>query len=408
MNILLINHYAGSPKHGMEYRPYYLAKEWVKLGHKVTIVGASYSHLRSYNPDIKSVLKEEIDGIKYVWLKTPCYQGNGIKRALNIFSFSLKLYVNYKFLGEQINPDVVIASSPHPFIIYGAKRVSEFTHAKLIFEVRDLWPLTLKELGNMSSKHPFIAVMQWTENFAYKVSDKVVSLLPKAKEYMIAHGLKPNKFIHIPNGINTLEWNNSRKQLPDLHLNLLKNFRKTGYFTVGYTGYHGLANALNYLIEAAGLLKDKPVNFVFVGQGTEKGILQEEAMNKGLSNVFFLPPVKKIAIPNLLSCMDVLYIGCQRNPLYKFGISPNKLMDYMMSGKPVIHAVEAGNDLVKESGCGISIDPENPNAIAKAVEKLMNLDIEELRSMGEKGKEFIMRNHDYAILAKQFLDGISQ
>lgn len=110
MNIMIINHYAGSDYYGMEFRPYYMAKEWIKLGHSVTIISASYSHLRKNNPDINNDLQEEIiDGIRYVWIKTPKYNGNGVGRIINIATFMFKLRIYYKKIAQRYNPNAVVA-----------------------------------------------------------------------------------------------------------------------------------------------------------------------------------------------------------------------------------------------------------------------------------------------------------
>jgi glycosyltransferase involved in cell wall biosynthesis len=404
MNILFINHYAGSIKYGMEYRPYYLAREWIKMGHNVTIVASSFSHLRHTEVSISGrITTEVIDGICYVWLKTPSYSGNGIGRVINMFSFTKSLY----FLDERtigFKPDVVIASSPHPFVIYPARRIQKKYKSKLVFEVRDLWPLTLKELGGISKWHPFVLLMQHAEDYAYRKADKVVSLLPKAIDYMVGRGMSPEKFVYVPNGIAIEEWQDNSNSIPSDHLDILKKLRKEGNLIVGYVGSHGVANSLNYLIEAAYILKTEPISFVLVGQGPEKKKLEEGVKRKGLNNVIFLPPVPKPSIPSLLSLMDVLYIGLQRKLLFSFGVSPNKLMDYMMSGKPIIHAIEAGNDLVEESGCGISVPPENSFEIASAVRRLKNMSLLERGEMGLKGKKYLLSNFDFKSLANKFLD----
>jgi glycosyltransferase involved in cell wall biosynthesis len=407
VNILIINHYAGSSIHGMEYRPYYLAKEWVKLGHKVTIVAASFSHLHSKPPEVKgTITEEEIEGIKYVWLKTPAYEGNGAKRVLNMLTFAWGLYKYQKQLAKDHQPNVVIASSPHPFIIFGAHNIAKLAGAKLLFEVRDLWPLTLIELGGISPKHPFIRLMQWAEDYAYINSDRVVSLLPKAYNYMVEHGMMSDKFHYLPNGVNVEEWTSVVKPLPEEHTEVLKSLKEKGHFLIGYAGQHGLANDLYNLIDGAARLQDKAVTFVLVGQGPEKAGLIKKVNEMGLNNVKFLSSIPKTSIPTFVSAMDALYIGLMKEPLFRFGVSPNKLMDYMMAGKPVIHAIEAGNDLVAESGCGISIPSEDPDAIAKAVGELMVMESGELAAMGYKGKEFILANHDYRILAQRFLEGL--
>ena len=132
MNILLINHYAGAPKYGMEYRPFYMAREWVRMGHNVTIVAADFSHLRSKQPNTGY---ECIDEINYVWLNTPKYKGNGVGRVLNMLSFIKGLFNNYKKIIGRTSPDLVIASSTYPLDIYPAKYIASKYKAKLVYEV---------------------------------------------------------------------------------------------------------------------------------------------------------------------------------------------------------------------------------------------------------------------------------
>ena len=404
MNILLINHYAGSPRHGMEYRPYYLAREWVREGHRVTIIAASFSHLRANNPVLNGVVTEEsIDGIRYIWLKTPAYQGNGIGRIFNMLQFVIRLRTYIKTLMAHERIDAVIASSTYPLDIYPARLIQKEQKARLIFEVHDLWPLSPMELGNIPAWHPYIMVMQKAENDAYRYCDHVVSILPCAETHMRNHGLKPNKFTAIPNGISVDEWQKYHGELPNEHKNLLLQLKNNRKIVIGYAGAFGIANSLNTVIDAAKLCDNKNVVFVLVGQGPEKGQLQTKVNKHCLSNVFFLPPVNKTLIPSLLNSFDGCIITWQRNRLYRFGISPNKLMDYMMAGKPIIHAVEAGNDPVQDAGCGISVPPEDPQAIADAIRTLASMSVAEREAMGQRGKEYIMKHHDYKILAKQFL-----
>jgi glycosyltransferase involved in cell wall biosynthesis len=406
MNILIINHYAGSPKHGMESRHYNLAQEYLRLGHRVLIVGASFSHLRNKNPEVKGLItKERIDSVDYLWLKTPSYQGNGVWRVLNMLTFGLLLSILVSKMVKYFTPDIIIASSPHPFIIYGAKSIARATKAKLMFEVRDLWPLTLTELGGISPEHPFIKMMQKAEEDAYRDSDCVISLLPKANSYMKEHGMKEDKFVYIPNGIRIEEWNNkSKTDNQTTHIRILSEMKRIGQFIVGYAGQHGLANELYTLVNAALLLKDQPIAFVLVGQGPEKEKLREIVQQKGLQNVSFLPSVPKSEIPNILNLMDVLYIGLKKESLFRFGVSPNKLMDYMMAGKPIIHAIDAGNDMVSDCNCGISVPPEDPLAIKNAIIKLFDMTTEEKTAMGARGKEYVMSQHDYKVLAKRSLE----
>jgi len=388
----------------MEYRPYYLAREWVRLGHSVTIVAASRAHLRTVQPNTnKGVQEEMIDGIRYLWLATPDYSGNGVMRVRNMLTFVRRLLTMGGELAQLFRPDLVIASSTYPLDIYPARRVADKAGARLVFEVHDLWPLSPMELGNLSRWHPFIMTMQCAENYAYRKADKVVSMLPKAKEHMCEHGMAPEKFVHIPNGIYKEEWSRERKPLPEEHEALLSRLRLENRFLVGYAGGHAISNALDQLLDAALLLQDSSVAFVLIGQGVEKGILEKKTKSLGLNNLYFLPAVDKFVVPTVLEAMDLLYLGWSRNPLYRFGICPNKLMDYMMAAKPVIHAVDAGNDLVAESGCGISVEPENAAAISDAIIRFKLMSEAERKRIGEAGKDYVLAHHDYGVLAKEFI-----
>jgi glycosyltransferase involved in cell wall biosynthesis len=351
--------------------------------------------------------REDIDGIEYFWIKTPPYRGNGARRVLNMLAFVTGLYRHARELTADARPDAVIASSTYPLDVFPARRIARKSGARLIFELHDLWPLSPMELGGMSRWHPFIAMMQVGENFACRNADALVSMLPKAEEHLRAHGLGPGKFHYVPNGIDVSEWTATPDPLPDEMRARIDQLKRNGRFLVGYAGAHGLANALDYLIEAAKLTQDAPVTYVFVGQGPEKAGLQARAVELGLSNVEFLPPVTKSQIPALIGEMHAMFIGWRRKAIYRFGISPNKLMDYMMAGKPVIHSIEAGNDLVAESGCGVSVPPESPSAIGDAVRRVAAMSEEQRQSMGARGRDFVLAHHDYRVLAGRFLDAMA-
>lgn len=401
MNILLINHYAGSPELGMEFRPYYLAKEWIRQGHQVLIVGGNFSHLRSVQPQAERSVTE---GVQYCWIKLNKYEGNGLGRVLSMFLFVTKLFWNFKKYLNGFKPNVVIASSTYPLDIYAARRISKYYSARLIYEVHDLWPLSPMEIGGYSKYHPFIMVMQKAENFAYKFSDRVVSLLPHALQHMKEHGLKPEKFIYVPNGFEEEEWKNNGKNLFCRHQELLRELKEGGKKIIGYMGGHAKSNALDFLLDAMKLVNDEAIICVLVGNGQEKIRLMNRVDKEKISNVIFLDSVMKNEIPALLSEVDVLYIGWENNPLYKYGISPNKLIDYMLSGKPILHSVNAVNDWVAESGCGISVEAEDPTKIKEGIEYLFSLDNETRYILGSKGKKYAMQYFKYSVLAKKFIE----
>lgn len=388
----------------MEFRPYYLAREWTTQGHKVIIVGASFSHLRKIQPTVKGVFTVEvIDNLNYIWLKTNSYSGNGLKRIASMFVFLFRLFFNVQKALKTFEPDLIIASSTYPLDNFPARRLARQFKALYCYEVHDLWPLSPMELGGFSKYHPFIMVMQWAENFAYKHANFVVSMLPKTLDHMMAHGLKPELFKYIPNGICISAWKN--EQIPHIHIAALKRIRAGKNTIVGYVGGHGISNALEYLVHSAAWAQDiaPHLQFVLVGDGPEKEKLKNLSVNLQLRNIFFLEPVLKDEVPNLLAAMDILYIGWHANPLYRFGISPNKLMDYMMAGKPIVHSTDAGNDIVREANCGISVAPENPTAIVDALVKIHSMTNHERSILGENGAAFVRMYHSYERLAEEFI-----
>ena len=403
MNILLINHYAGSTRHGMEFRPFYLAREWVRAGHCVQIVAASFSHIRAIQPELNEfVLNEQIEGIDYRWYATPSYHGNGAGRVKNMLAFMRALWRDGPRLARVFKPDVVIASSTYPMDIWPARRIAKLVNAKLVYEVHDLWPLSPMELGRMSKWHPFIMWVQMAEDYAYRHADKVVSILPKAKEYMCSRGMAPQKFVYVPNGVDEEEWAQSA-DLPQEVKESLDALRAKGLPLVGYAGTHGLSNALDVLLDAASRLKGK-AEVVMVGMGPDREALLARVASEGLTNVTMLPAISKQSIPRFLDDVDIAYIGWHPNPLYRFGISPNKLMDYMMAGKPVVHSVSAGNDPVTEAGCGITVPPGDVVAVVDAVLELAAMSQSARNCMGQAGKTAILQNQTYKVLAKRFLN----
>lgn len=400
MNILLINHYAGSPEYGMEFRPYYMAKEWIRRGHQVLIVGGSYSHLRKQQPQQKA---ESIEGVAYRWIKLNQYKGNGIGRIASMGLFITKLGASFKkYLGGFV-PDIVIASSTYPLDIYPAKRIAKHYGAKLIYEVHDLWPLSPIELGGYSPSHPFIRVMQKGEDDCYRNVDAVVCMLPKAEEHMRAHGLAEGKFHYVPNGIVLEDWQNTPPHLPSQHEQLLQSLKQERKFIVGFAGAHGIANSLYAAIDAVAPLESQDVVFVLTGTGPEKEKLIAYAKERQVKNVYFLPPISKQTIPTLLNQMDVLYIGLQRESLFRFGISPNKLFDYMMAGKPVVQAIDAGNNIVAEAQCGLYAESDNREEIGQAIIQLKGMTPSERERLGRNGKAYVLAHHTYGVLAERFL-----
>lgn len=404
MNILYIDHYAGSLEMGMEFRPYYLAREWVKMGHKVRIVAGDYSHLRIHNPIVgKDFQEDSIDGITYNWIKTGSYNGNGLKRALTMVRFVMKLRKNAKWIAKHWEPDVIITSSTYPIDTYAGQRIRRHSKAKngdkviLIHEVHDMWPITLTEIGGMKKSNPFVVLMQMGENSFCKHSDYVVSLPIAAKDYFVGHGMDAKKFRPIMNGVVLSEWENP-SLLPDEHQDLLNKLHNENRFIICFFGSVNVSYAIDYLIKAKQKVDDSRIAIVVVGEGNQK----EELMRMADDGVFFLPRISKTAIPTLMENIDCCYVGALHNDMFRFGICMNKLFDSMMSGKPILYAVEAPNNFIRDYNCGISVMAENVDALANGMKQMLELTQEERKAMGNNGRTAVIEHFSYERLALQF------
>lgn len=408
LNILLINHYAGSPEMGMEFRPYYISRELAKKGHNVTIIAGSFSHLRKTNPAIsENFTEQEIDGVKYVWIKTDEYDSNGIARALSMYHFCRALTANKKKIVERYKPDIVISSSTYPLDSYPAYRIAKLSGAKYIHEVHDMWPLTLYEAGGMSRKNPFVIAMQFAEDHAYKKSDVVVSLLPHAKDYMTEHGMKPDHFRYIPNGVVINEWDTTR-EVPSEHREAFDKLKAEGKFIIGYFGSHELSYGLYNLLDVTKQLNDENIHLVMVGKGKLKDELISYAKKNAIDNVTFLPPVEKRIIPAIIDKFDAIFIGTIESPLYRFGICMNKMFDSMMAAKPIVMAITTPSTPVSESGCGIITKSCDNDAIKAAIRKIQAMSEDERNKMGMLGREAVLSKYTYENIASEFEKAFEQ
>jgi glycosyltransferase involved in cell wall biosynthesis len=409
MNILYINHYAGSKKHGMAFRPYYLAKEWLKSGHKVTIVAASHSHLRNAQPNVsQSFTEETVDGILYNWLKVSKYSSNGIRRFINICQFVLNLFNNASRYIDS-NPDVVIASSTYPMDIWPARFIAKRAGARLIFELHDVWPQSLTEAGGLNKFHPFVLLCGLAEKVVYKSADSIVSMLPAIHKHCATMSYDLSKVSIVSNGADFSEWDSSyQSAIPKAIKDEIDLARSKKFRIICYTGAHGIPNNLDNLLDAAKALVDARIMFILVGNGNHKAELTKRVKLEGIENIRMFDSVPKNLIPSILEASDIAFIGAKKQPLYQHGISPNKIMDYMMSSTPIISAIEAGNDPVSEAKCGITVAAENPTLLANALESMCKLSDKELSLMGAAGKLYAQNNYNYEMLASKFIDALQE
>lgn len=397
-SIWIVNQYASTLETGMGGRHFYLAQELARKGYKVYIIAGSYSHLLQTTKtfDTEFLIEKIEDNFRFVWVKLPKYiHAHSKKRIVNEFLFSKQLIK----LTQQIDdiPDIILHSSPALISYFGARYLTRHYKVPYVFEVRDIWPLTLIKLGGYSKKHPFVKLLQWIEDQAYQKADYVFSNLPNAVEHMQSRGMNKDKFTWIANGVSLAELDN-KSALPKEVLEQIPS----GKFIIGYTGTLGEANAMDYLIEAAAILKDNlDIHFVLVGAGKSKAGLVKQAESLVLNNVTFVDPIEKIQVQSMLSQFDACYIGWQKESMYRFGIAANKIPEYMYSAKPVIHSFSGQGDFIEQAGAGITVAAEDPMAIANAILELQSKGAIECEKIGEKGKAFVIENLTYNKLANK-------
>jgi len=406
-HIVFFAHFAGSERHGMVFGHYYLAREWVKLGHQVTIIASGFAHTRQLQPKLRGRITEEIvDGIRYLWVKTPRYDGKGrLGRVGNLLSFAFQVWALPLPIDDA---DLVICSSHCPFAIHGSYRFARRCNATLVFEVRDLWPLTLIELGGASRYNPLIYLMQRSEDFAYRKSARVVSVLPAAAEYMTSRGMHPGKFIYIPNGISLDSRPPTSGHEPSQVFNQINDLRARGKFLLGYAGRFVASNTIELLLDAVARCERPDIHLVLLGDGYLQKELASQAATLGLSErVSFLGVVNKRQVVSILSKFDALYLGLVSKPIFRFGVSPTKLNDYFMAARPIIYSVDAPDDVVEISGGGVSCIAENVEAIVTAIQKIHAMTPLQRDQMGLAGRDWLFQNRTYSKLASQFLDAAS-
>ena len=403
--VWIVHQYASTPETGMGGRHYYLARELAKQGYQVYLIASAAHHLLREKPQFAGRFKmEAVEGFTMVWVKMPDYdEAHSKQRALNWFLFPWRIQKLASLIPDK--PDTVLASSPSPIAFLGAQRLAKKFKSRLVFEVRDIWPLTLTEIGGYSVKHPFIRLMQWVEDKAYRDSDAVVSNLKNSVEHMVSRGMARENFAWVPNGFSLDEVNKKAPLNSTAASQLPEN-----KFIVGYTGTLGVANALDTLIEAAERLQGYPdIDFVLVGGGKEKHTLQALVKEKNLSNVYFVEPIPKVEIQAMLTQFDACYIGLTKDPLFRFGVSPNKLFDYLYSGKPIIYGIDSGDyKPVEEAQAGLQVPVQDPDKLADAILKLYQMPAERRVELGANGRKAALDQYEYSNLSSSIARALFQ
>ncbi|MNJ14188.1 putative glycosyl transferase [compost metagenome] len=402
MRILYINPYAGGPGVGRYWRSFHLACAWQRQGHEVEVVSPAYHHLM--DGEAQSTGCIDIQGVSFNFVHALKYSGNGFRRLLAMLYFAFSLLFFLLRMPRDRRPELIVYSSAHPFAYPAALVAAKLFGARLYFEVRDLWPLSLIEVAGFNRWHPIVIAIGLIEKLAYRCSDKVVSLLPGAQDYMVSKGAREDKFIYAPNGFSqapTMLFEGCSDLLKDLRC-----LREGGSFVFFYAGALGEPNAMHKFIDALLFFKapeGRLVQFVIVGKGEQYGELVQRCIKYNINNVSFYPQVDKGVVLSALSLVDAAFFVMHDLAIYRFGVSLNKLYDYMSAKVPIVGAYDSYNDPIAEARCGISVLPNRPKELASAFEEMVELNDLLRAEMGERGRKYLQENFEYSAIARRIV-----
>ena len=310
------------------------------------------------------------------------------------FAFSIKK-IWKKYCWEK--PDIIYTSTPDLFTAWKAEKFAKKHKLPCVVEVRDLWPLSIVEYKGFSNSNPAIRVLYSLEKKIYRRADALVFTMEGGKDYIKEKGwgkkVDLNKIFNLNNGIDISEQNSHRAEnaLSDTDLN-------NNNFKVIYAGSIRMVNAVDMLVKAAEILKEKEdVSFLIYGDGDMRGELECYCAEKGINSVKFKGRVDKKYIPYICSKANVNVISVKQTGVSEYGVSWNKLFDYMAAGKPILSTVKVNYDLIEKYDCGFSLDDQKPESIAEAVLKVYNMSDSEYARLC-KNAENAAKDFDYSIL----------
>ena len=391
MNIWLFNHYAVPPNLYPLARPYHFARHLQEKGHKVIIFAASSVHLSKQNliTDRSPMKAKKIDGLRYVFLRARNYEGNGIQRILNFFDYTVRLFTQTRKFHK---PDVILATSVHPLACVAGILLARKYRCRCVVEIADLWPLTLVEYGALKEKQLMTKALYMLEHWIYKKADAVIFTMEGGKQYIIDQGWEKDvpldKIYYINNGVD-LEVYHRQEQENIFHDPELE---QGDTFKVMYTGSMGQANSMFDILDAAEKLKDRAdIRFLLFGAGYLEDDLKKYARKKRLENVSFKGKVDKKYIPNILSKGDLNLMTAPSDKVTDYGLSMNKMFDYMASGKPTVSNIRTKFDILEETRSGVTVRSGDPDAMAGAIVRFYEMDKKDYEEYCQNAREAVKR-----------------
>lgn len=393
-NVWILNHYAQEPGGAGGTRHYSLARHLLPHGWRASIIAASVelNTGRQRLADGERTRLTMFEDIPFLWVRTPQYEGNGGGRMANMLVYAARVLLPGTTKGLE-RPDVIIGSSVHPFAAWSGALLARRFRVPFIFEVRDLWPQTLVDLGRLREGSLVTKALRRLEKWLYKRADRIVVLLPRAADYIVPLGIPERKIVWVPNGV----------ELDGYPEPAQPEERDT--FTLMYFGAHGHANGLDCVLRAMAELQKQPdmshVRLRLIGDGPLKPSLAELAAELAIRNVEFAPPVPKREIPGIAAEADAFVFNLIDAPVFRFGISSNKLYDFLAGARPIIFCSGSSNNPVEEAQAGITVLPGDPSALAQAISALAAMTTSQRAKMGRAGRSYVEKNHGFNALASR-------
>lgn len=401
MNILILSHASQEPPYNTMLRFHNWGKQLIKRGYDVTIVAASTVH----NTDIDVIEKlgtdsSKVDGVKYLYIPTPKYSGNGAKRIKNLMAYCFGL----KHIVSRVStPDIVISTGAYkyPFV------KKYFKGIPVIVDIVDLWPLSIIQYANISKYNPLIQLLYYLEKKAYIGADAIIFSLEGGKDYLherkYVDKIDFKKVFHINMGCDVEQKDQELKAIQfDLGWD-------QSSFNVVYCGSIRQANQVQQLCEAAKVLLVKgyrDIHFQIYGNGTDLDALEKFVQNEGIKNVHFYGRIEKARIPYILSHADANVLTYKQVPLMKYGCSPSKLFDYLASGKPIICNGQFGYNLITRHECGLVTQDQSAVSVANTIEELYKMSKPQREQMGQNARR-VAEMYDQPILVNQLIEAIN-
>ena len=392
-NIWILNHYATNMFQDEGGRHYWFAENLIKLGYNPIIFCASTIHNSDKSIEIgnKKYCEKSVNGIKFVFIKTPQYVGNSKKRIFNMISFYRNIVsVSRSYESEFGNPDIILASSVHPLTLLAGLKISKRFKVPCICEIRDLWPESIVAYGVLKRDNILVKVLYLMEKMIYKKADAIVMTWEGGKDYIIdrkwEESINLDKVTHISNGILLEQFNENVKNfiLEDSDLDN-PNFKN-----IVYAGSIRKVNNLGVVLDTAKVIQSKrdDIRFLIYGMGDELELLKKRCKDENIKNVIFKGRIKKKYIPSLLTQADINLLHNQSTTLNKYGQSQNKFFEYLAAGKCIIQTYTTRYSVLEQYNCGLMVERQEPELIAEKIIYACNNDLEEFgnnsKSIAEK------------------------